>query len=280
MGSVSSQLSGLQVIQKFRRVSVDSGDSVMYDISEDVLIHILSFLPPSDLLKSCSRVCRQWKQLIDGHTIWKRKCQRDGKTIPKYNFKTIPEHFYRNIYVNNPYGRNLLRNPCGAESMASWTITASDGDGWTVESEPQGADPVPPEAGGVSCFATSYMLCEKHQTIDLIKEGINEELLDEVHPPIAVGEWHAARFDCGSTYVLVVTLLDEKQAKIDAFEYGPYTEGQWTGRAWTKVEHVFRDYKPGVRYIGFQHCGKDTQFWAGHYGSKMTGGYVRFLWED
>lgn len=280
MGSVTSHLYDRQMMQKFRSISVDSEDSVEYDISEDILIHILSFLHPSDLLRNCSLVCRQWKQLIDGHSIWKRKCLRDGKTIPKYCFETIPENFYRNIYLSNPYGRNLLRNPYGSEKLEYWTITAGDDGGWTVEDVPQGADPVPCEAGGASCFATSYMRCEKYQEIDLIKEGINEELIDVIHPPIAVGEWHAARFDCGSTYELRVLLLNAEHSEIDSFEYGPYEEQQWTGRAWAKAEHVFKDYNPGVRYIVLEHHGKDTQFWAGHYGSKMSGGYVRFLWED
>lgn len=34
--------------------------------------------------------------------------------------------------------------------------------------------------------------------------------------------------------------------------------------------HVFRDYGPGVRYIRFAHGGKDTQFWAGWYGIRVT----------
>lgn len=34
--------------------------------------------------------------------------------------------------------------------------------------------------------------------------------------------------------------------------------------------HVFKDYGPGVRYICFTHGGKDTQFWAGWYGIRVT----------
>lgn len=34
--------------------------------------------------------------------------------------------------------------------------------------------------------------------------------------------------------------------------------------------HVFRDYGPGVRYIRFRHGGKDTQYWAGWYGIRVT----------
>jgi hypothetical protein len=37
-----------------------------------------------------------------------------------------------------------------------------------------------------------------------------------------------------------------------------------------QVSHTFSDYPPGVRHILFQHGGKDTQFWAGWYGARVT----------
>ncbi|VDM96030.1 unnamed protein product [Thelazia callipaeda] len=39
---------------------------------------------------------------------------------------------------------------------------------------------------------------------------------------------------------------------------------------WQKIEHTFTNYPKGIRYVFFEHCGKDQQFWAGHYGSKMA----------
>ena len=41
------------------------------------------------------------------------------------------------------------------------------------------------------------------------------------------------------------------------------------------MQYTFSGYKPGVRYIRYFHGGKDTQFWAGHYGVKMTLSTVR-----
>ncbi|XP_044730084.1 F-box only protein 44-like isoform X2 [Chrysoperla carnea] len=43
------------------------------------------------------------------------------------------------------------------------------------------------------------------------------------------------------------------------------------------VEYVFKNYGPNVRYIFFHYIGKDTQFWAGHYGSKFTNANVQLL---
>jgi hypothetical protein len=54
---------------------------------------------------------------------------------------------------------------------------------------------------------------------------------------------------------------------------------QWAGSSWTKVEFLVKDYPTGVRRIIFQHEGRDTQFWKGHYGSKMAGGVLRILFD-
>lgn len=43
------------------------------------------------------------------------------------------------------------------------------------------------------------------------------------------------------------------------------------------MEYSLSDYCAGVRYIEFTHEGKDTQFWSGHYGSKMAGGVVKLM---
>lgn len=42
-----------------------------------------------------------------------------------------------------------------------------------------------------------------------------------------------------------------------------------------QFEHEFKNYGKGLRKIKFSHGGQDSQFWAGHYGSKMAGACVR-----
>uniref|UniRef100_A0A183EAT9 FBA domain-containing protein n=1 Tax=Gongylonema pulchrum TaxID=637853 RepID=A0A183EAT9_9BILA len=44
----------------------------------------------------------------------------------------------------------------------------------------------------------------------------------------------------------------------------------WTAAEWQKIEHTFNEYPKGIRFVVFNHAGKDDQYWAGHYGSKMT----------
>ncbi|RZC35562.1 FBA and/or F-box-like domain containing protein [Asbolus verrucosus] len=56
---------------------------------------------------------------------------------------------------------------------------------------------------------------------------------------------------------------------------------QWVGSTWSKViELLVKDYPEGVKSIVFQHQGCDTQFWRGHYGSKMAGGVLKILFDS
>lgn len=43
-----------------------------------------------------------------------------------------------------------------------------------------------------------------------------------------------------------------------------------------QVEIIVKDYPDDVRTLIFEHEGRDTQFWKGHYGSKMAGGVLKF----
>ncbi len=44
--------------------------------------------------------------------------------------------------------------------------------------------------------------------------------------------------------------------------------------------HIFKNYGPGVRFIRFTHGGKDTKFWAGHYGVQVTNSSVEIYPAD
>ena len=41
-----------------------------------------------------------------------------------------------------------------------------------------------------------------------------------------------------------------------------------------QVSHVFSNIRRGVRFVSFEHWGQDTQFWAGHYGARVTNSSV------
>ncbi|CAL1297687.1 unnamed protein product [Larinioides sclopetarius] len=257
---------------------------VNFSIPNDLLIDILSYVPANDLIKNCRLVCKDWKSIIDGHSVWKLKCKREKKNIPSVTLQNIPIHYYEKIYFHNPYGRNLIQNPCGEEALSKWMITLNRGDGFAIENPPAGADPVPQQVGSQSCFATTYYPCMKYQLIDLLAIGICEEILQAETTKIEIGEWFSARFDCASEYHLYVALLDEnfdelagrfQEYIVDDFNH-EFIEEQWIGKEWHSINHIFKNVGR-ARYVYFRHDGKDRQFWAGHFGSKMTGAFVKVV---
>lgn len=68
----------------------------------------------------------------------------------------------------------------------------STNDQFKIEKEPMGADPLPDceDFGGhTSCFATTFNLCKKKQTIDLFGRGLSKDILDRLQPKIIASEW-------------------------------------------------------------------------------------------
>ncbi|GAB6029422.1 hypothetical protein CHUAL_005181 [Chamberlinius hualienensis] len=270
------------------------------ELSPELATLILLHVPDNDLVVNCQLVCKTWKQLIDNYGFWKRKALMKGVHYPKRLAETnFSAHTYRLIAIQNPFKRNLIFNPYGKEAFNGWekprTETTSENDtmlGWhsyshrkrledsfRIEDPPVGADALDtvPELREVatSCFATSHYKCKKVQCIDLNKLGCTEEVMRFLKPSIYICDWYAARFDCGSYYWLTVSLLDKNKEEVDRFSFED-EEAQWTGCKWSKVEHTFTNIDR-VRYITFNHAGKDSQFWAGHYGSKMTGSTVMLV---
>lgn len=41
-----------------------------------------------------------------------------------------------------------------------------------------------------------------------------------------------------------------------------------------QVSNTFSDYGPGLRFISFEHGGKDDKYWDGWYGVRVTGSSV------
>lgn len=58
------------------------------------------------------------------------------------------------------------------------------------------------------------------------------------------------------------------------------TINQWEGKAWQKLEILIDEYPPTLNSLFFDHEGTDTQFWKGHYGSKMAGAVLRFQFDS
>ncbi|XP_078095193.1 F-box only protein 6-like isoform X2 [Mustelus asterias] len=239
------------------------------DLHEDALAEILCHVPGRELVLSCRLVCRLWKELVDGTHIWKEKCIRE-KAI-KRNLHWTPDD-WRNLYFLLPTV-NLIKNPCGVD-FQFWDIDDNGGDEWKVETLPGAHGQNLPDKTVKKYFVTSYGLCQKSQLIDLMANGFWPGLIDVVQPKIIVSDWYAARRDCGCVYSLEVELLSERRSVIRSYRSEEVTIPQWSDAKWNQMTHVFENYGPGVRYVKFAHEGRDTQFWAGWYGVRVTNSSV------
>uniref|UniRef100_A0A674IEV5 FBA domain-containing protein n=1 Tax=Terrapene triunguis TaxID=2587831 RepID=A0A674IEV5_9SAUR len=123
--------------------------------------------------------------------------------------------------------------------------------------------------------------CVKSQLVDLLKEGLWEELLDIYQPEIYISDWWSTR--CGCVYSICVKLLAANRSTVIAeFKANPDPHGFVTGSRDqfgflflpSQVSYRFRQYGRGVRYVHFLHRGKDILYWAGYYGARITNSTV------
>ncbi|CAF1068389.1 unnamed protein product [Brachionus calyciflorus] len=147
--------------------------------------------------------------------------------------------------------------------------------GFRIETESNGGvQAVDQYSKPINNYATTYYMCAKYQLIDLYREGVDQEAIEKLRPRIEIEDFYAPRNDCGSKYYVQAVLFDQNFRPLDSAYFNDQFP-QWSDCTWKKFTHVFKDYSSDVRYILFQHGGKDTQFWAGHYGIKVTNSAVR-----
>ena len=170
-----------------------------------------------------------------------------------------------------PFDSNLLVNP-GLETgdMSGWTVIEGEsscaiGEGAAARSGDYG-------------LKTSYSLCRRTQTIDLLTAGFTEEELDAA-PEIRVSEWFKERYAAGDAYVFQVRLDDVTGTEIAMFDGGGTTSGgpTYDDDEWFEVSHSFTDYGPGVRLVTIIDGGRDSGFWAGHYGVTLDDASVMLV---
>ncbi|XP_073794854.1 uncharacterized protein fbxo44.8 isoform X1 [Danio rerio] len=170
---------------------------------------------------------------------------------------------------------NLLINPSAEDGLQGWKMVHSGSGCWvTAENSKPLTDTV------TRCFVTSFGLCLKRQLIDLQKEGYSDTFMDQVQPHIKISDWYEPRFDCGCEYQICVELLDQENKPISTFEPEKVVFHFGNSQPWCQTAHVFKNYGAGVRFIRFTHGGKDTHYWAGHYGIRVTNSSVEICPDD
>ncbi|XP_048033537.1 F-box only protein 44-like [Megalobrama amblycephala] len=237
------------------------------DVPLAVVEEILLNLPAHQVVRVCRLVCREWKELVDSASHWRERCRREG--IQPCDASRTPED-WRLFYFITKKRRNLLKNPSADDGLQGWNLIQDGGDLW----EAHGNRRAFPDNTVTKCFVTSYMLCLKQQLIDLKKEGYSAAFMDQLQPHIKISDWYTARSDCGSEYQICVELLDRRKNPIRTFEPEKVIFDYGNSEPWCQMMHVFKEYGPGVRFIRFTHGGKDRQYWAGHYGIRVTNSSV------
>lgn len=248
-------------------------------IPEEVLLHILSYIEPRNLLKY-SLVCKQWNSIIKSYSLWSSIYKRRYNRKPK----KLPWYLYYCHLSTNYFDVNLLRNGNGEDGFNHWVIKEDGGDKFIVEDPPIGADPlnidIPEFHNKTSCFATSYGNSVKIQTIQLGQSNLFRYILNNYKPHIYLSEWTAGRFDCGCVYRLRCGFSGlPPNLQVTKPSSGNKVT-QWEGSKWKKIDILITNYPEGVEGLTFEHEGRDTQFWAGHFGSKMAGGVIKLLFDS
>ncbi len=158
---------------------------------------------------------------------------------------------------------NLLNNP---GELASWTILENGGDGFLVSG--------PTEARR---FSTSWGWAKRQQTVDLLALGYTASELDTGELPILASSSYG-KVACSDQYYLKVQLLDQNHNVLDAFDSGIRTHAgpcDYTYAVHREVlMHRFNKYPAGVRYIRWEEGGRDSESWAGHFGTYMEAPYL------
>ena len=264
----------------------------------EMILAVFDYVPLSDIVRVCRLVCKGWQCFLDDPQFWQLRMMQGGNF--DHRLRDVPSVCWPKLCKYTVSVANLIKNFVGNDvSLEPWTLSYSSweafsqelegghgrgrrsgGDKWTIEDGwIKSEDPrnvlLLKENGSSKNYVTSYEWCCREQIIDLPKLGFLPTILDELQPAIDISEWFCARWDCGSVFQIWVDLLDEKRHSVKNFQYSKKTS-QWQGgeQGWLKVQHSFTDYGPGVRFVRFADGGKDLQWWAGHYGSKMAAARV------
>lgn len=258
-------------------------------------VHILGYVPPLELVKVCTLVSREWRDFLAAPGFWRQLMKAAGNfsaelnSIADVNWPKLCYHTLCEPNMIKSFGKDgELSFDNWKTSSTQWNVfklssrgVRSDrggGDRWKIENcvHPETLDVYRENQCSVQNYVTSYNWCCREQVIKLAVIGLSNDIMDKIRPPIEVSEWFSARFDCGSVFCIRVELLDARKEVVKFFEHSVMTD-QWMGGelGWRKIRHIFDAYSPGVRFLRFADAGKDTQFWAGHYGSKMAAANAR-----
>ena len=223
----------------------------------------MRFIPKNEFLKF-ELISKSFKQALS-EDFYKESTLKIIQTVK-------PKTLSWKTYYYNSTKENLLKNgdfqeetaPLSVEridNLKHWNISHG-GDGFIFEMNKS-----PLSKTGI-CLVTSYSVCSRSQIVNLSR--FNPQFLQSL-PIINCSTWYQGRNDGGSRYSLNISLFDEKNVLIDTREQEVTTSGEWK-----ELLIVFDSYKRPVHFIHWNDEGKDSNPWAGHYGSKISNSRIYF----
>ncbi|GMT34597.1 hypothetical protein PFISCL1PPCAC_25894 [Pristionchus fissidentatus] len=258
----------------------------------DVVIQEIAKRLDYSTIREMKLVNRSVYATLSDPLLWIDLCERDHRIVPSRAFrKGLAKHAlndencfgkldFERIWVKDPFRSNLVPPMLPSiETMKrdyGWTFTENSWTRMIVEEIPSDEHPEISR-----CIATSHSWGGRLVTIDLVKEGVPEWLLDHVRPRIVVSEMVRPRFDCASVYRMLAQLLEEGEdangrgAPLQRCRAVERTWPQWDPAKWERVEVEFDGYPAGMRKIAVGSEGKDKQYWRGNYGAKFANLQIR-----
>uniref|UniRef100_A0A8C0GLV9 NCCRP1, F-box associated domain containing n=1 Tax=Chelonoidis abingdonii TaxID=106734 RepID=A0A8C0GLV9_CHEAB len=196
---------------------------------------------------------RSWQQQFEG--AW--ELSRRGVPPPR-------DPDWKALCERKPFERNLLQSPNPEGNVCPAATDRCQ---------------LPPHLlGGGGRWETGW--CIKQQLVDLLAEGLWEELLDSYQPNITVMDWYEDSRLAETVYQLHVRLLAaDGQTPLREFHHQGPDSGP-DGFPVSKVSHVFHGYGPGVRYVHFQHWTLDAETPGGLRRTRATDSSVSVQLRD
>lgn len=224
------------------------------------LEHCMSFLSASELALA-ARVCKFWNECSSSDPVWLPYVLKS---------KTVPDAAFSNSKMC-AMQRNLLLNPAAEEDDRYWT---RNGNGSLIietsgEGGANGVNPFP--NGATKCWTASHDYDGRTQTIDLCGDRLHldRKFLDS-RPGLELSFYMAARFDQSVVMKGFVTLLDKDRQPMLRCNFDHAVSASLNWRYVVKDVGGPGGLPEGVRHVIFSWQGKDTSWWAGHYGAKIT----------
>ncbi|KAM9046751.1 F-box only protein 50 isoform 3-T3 [Megaptera novaeangliae] len=190
---------------------------------------------------------------------------------PGGSLELPPRLTWKLLFLQRPLYRNLLRSP-NPEGINIYEPAPPTGPtqqpletlgnfhGWDIKTEE---------------LQQGLSWTVKQQGVDLLAEGLWEELLDVERPHITVMDWYEdSRLDVCVYELHVWLLAADRRTVIAQHHVAPRTSGRGPPGHWVQVSHVFRQYGPGVRFVRFLHKTKNRMERGGLLRTRVTNSSV------